>query len=275
MQDLGGTLVNLTSETTKALDKWTQTLLQGKPDPSGKTILDYFASGRFAMKYNLNATQMEEHYYRTIVAKVIDGQWNTVNSSTRNFVMCGTEDVPCSDRSRFTQGDKTCCFYSLKKNGKYTTPLALDALEKPEFGIKASDIVAGSLNTYLNGDYNQTAEERIQDTFSANRTTQAFDQGVTFPGTFTLPVCNVGSYSDWVGDKDSASLPCFCGSSSETNTFIKAAHLANFGNYCDKCAKQISGFVCPKTSGALRGFTMDSSTFWGIGLVWGLWLLGG
>ena len=39
MQQLGVTLKELSSNTTGALDEWSHTLFDGKPDPSNKTIM--------------------------------------------------------------------------------------------------------------------------------------------------------------------------------------------------------------------------------------------
>lgn len=92
---------------------------------------------------------------------------------------------------------------------------------------------------------------RIEASLGTSNTTSAFDQGVAFQGTWTIPVCDVGSNTNWVGNEDSAGMPCCCGpaadgtSCKETKEFIYAANLDEWGQFYADCKEQYPGFEGP------------------------------
>lgn len=171
--------------------------------------------------------------------------------------MCANGTAPCDNRSVFVEGGRTCCLYSLTHDGKYINPAGLDALDNSTFDISASKITAGSLHSFLAQGFNYTLDDdhrdtRIEASLGTNSTTQAFDQGVAFQGTWTLPVCDVGSNTNWVGNYDTAGFPCCCGAKSgdgatctQTNDFINTANMAEWGKFYDDCKAQYPGFEGP------------------------------
>ncbi|OCK79267.1 hypothetical protein K432DRAFT_405744 [Lepidopterella palustris CBS 459.81] len=248
-QKLGTTFENFFNNATLTLEKWSQTLFNGEADASGKTIIDYFAGGRFAISYNVTESEIEDYYFQTMVSNVVNDQWKSSNLPTRQFVMCTNGTASCNETSLYAEGGRTCCLYSLEKNGNYSTPPGLNNLESSTFGINASSITASSLHSYLAQGLNYNASDistRIQASLQGNSTTQAFAEGVGFQGIWTLPVCDVGDKGFWVANYNLKELPCCCGADcAETNKFINEAQLENFGDFYKNCKQQYQEFVSP------------------------------
>jgi len=69
-------------------------------------------------------------------------------------------------------------------------------------------------------------------------------------GIWTLPVCDVGSHSDWVADYSAQMMPCCCGARNDTGVgcretieFFEKAHIAGVDSVNKICATQYPGFV--------------------------------
>ncbi|OCK75429.1 hypothetical protein K432DRAFT_397277 [Lepidopterella palustris CBS 459.81] len=245
INQLGIAFENSFNNVTSALEQWSQTLFNGEKDASGKTIIDYFAGGRFTLSYNVTESEIGSYYFQTMVSNVVNDQWKSGNLPTRQFVMCTNGTALCNETSLYAEGGHTCCLYrdnaqnSLDQSGNYNAPLGLDDLANSTFGINASSITAGSLHSYLAQRLNYNAtniSSRIEASLQGNPTTQAFAEGVEFQGIWTLPVCDVGNKGFWVANYDLRGFPCCCGTDcAETNKFISEAQLANFGDFYSKC----------------------------------------
>jgi hypothetical protein len=79
---------------------------------------------------------------------------------------------------------------------------------------------------------------------SSGNATSPFLDGPGWIGTFTLPVCDIGTH-DWATAYDDSStgrfgmLPCCCGPDcSETAAFVKAANMQGFQTLLRGCKSQ-------------------------------------
>ncbi|OCL08763.1 hypothetical protein AOQ84DRAFT_376449 [Glonium stellatum] len=270
---LGTTFKALSDSALTALDQWSQTLFDGKPDASEKTIIDYFAGGRFTLNYNISEQEMRNFYFQTMVSNVVNDQWTSPIAPTKQFVMCTNGTSTCNETSVYSEGGRTCCLYSLDHKGRYAAPHSLDILGNSTYNINASSITAGSLHSYLARGlhYNKNDTNRlVEASISGNSTEQAFIQGVKFQGIWTIPVCDVGNNGSMVANYKAGILPCCCGPANssgtgctETNDFFNATHL-NFKGFqaIDKwCKNQVKGFIPPPSAAAALGVPLMGSLF--------------
>jgi hypothetical protein len=106
----------------------------------------------------------------------------------------------------------------------------------------------------------------IQQSISLNSNNTFLVQGIRFQGVWTLPVCDVGSYGDWVADPSSDLMPCCCGfDCSETLQFWNATGVTKLQPMHDRCATQCS--TCPKSGVSVRFLII------GMKIVKGVWAL--
>ena len=100
--------------------------------------------------------------------------------------------------------------YSLDGKGKLKDLIAVEKLKQPQYNITARDMIQSSVEAYLANGLNYTAEEmtsRLQVSAALPSDQQWFAKGAAGEGAFTIPVCDVGKNTGWMGK----GMPCCCG----------------------------------------------------------------
>ena len=100
-------------------------------------------------------------------------------------------------------------YRSLDK-GKLQDLIAVEKLRQPQYNITAQDMIQSSVEAYLAHGLSYTAEEmtpglQISATLPSDQ--QWFAKGAAGEGAFTIPVCDVGMNTEWMGK----GMPCCCG----------------------------------------------------------------
>ncbi|MCJ1403223.1 Mucin-21 [Xylographa trunciseda] len=240
--------------------------------------VDYMASGRFTVNYNSDppdSTAIAQFYFQILVSQYANQQW--LNNS-KTFVMCtNATDVSCVEDSLYTDSNRSCCLYSLDNNAIYIDPLpGLPELANATYGIPPPNITASSLASYLAAQFAyqpSTFYSTLDTKALLDPSQQAFAQGASFQGVWTLPVCDVpASHASWVANYTADLLPCCCGvDCSETEAFFNASRLAGWGTVNSKCGTQYSGFVAISPArGRVRvgmGLLGAVGMLW-VGMIW-------
>jgi hypothetical protein len=108
---------------------------------------------------------------------------------------------------------------------------------------------------------------------SSPNSTSPFLDGPGWTGTFTLPICDIGTHN-WTAPYDDPSgswgrfglLPCCCGPNcTETAAFVKAANMQGFQTLLRGCKRQYDGFESVD-----YGFGWKTT----IPLKWAMWGIG-
>ena len=249
LRALGTYVYTAFHNTSSVLDQWSSALLTGKPDVSGKTLIDYVANGRFAIGSNgstPNPINIGTFYSQILSSKFANEVWK---NHTSTFVMCANAtDVPCRNSSLHATADgRSCCLYGLDGDSNYQDPPGYARLTDAHvYAIPPANITASALASYLSAkfDYNQDNFQRdLNAQITRDPSKQAFLQGASFAGVYTLPVCDVGSRGSWVAEYSARQLPCCCGPNcAETDAFIKAANLDDNGAFKTACKAQFADF---------------------------------
>lgn len=138
-----------------------------------------------------------------------------------------------------------------KKWGWMAMPPGADQLNQgPYAGVTVQDVIASSLDAYTVAGYNYdsaTATARVQDALQ-NQWANPGDQGPSWEGTFTIPVCDVSAmigtetqgkeYILMGHSQDNRPHWCgpICGGDWErTKAFIHAANMDNFKSPTHYC----------------------------------------
>ncbi|MCJ1282361.1 hypothetical protein MMC26_001684 [Xylographa opegraphella] len=275
IEDLGISIETDFKHARTILDSWSTTIFSGAQDASNRTIIDYMASGRFTINYNSDppdSTAIAEFYFQILVSQYANQEWLN-NSNT--YVMCtNATDVACEENSLYTNSNRSCCLYSLDNDANYIDPPpGLPELANSTYGIPPPNITASSLASYLAAKYNYTAStfySTLDTQVLLDPSQQAFAQGASFQGVYTLPVCDVpASHSSWVANYSADLLSCCCGvDCSETRAFFEATRMAGSHSVNSKCQSQFPGFT--PISAAPRGAWVGGL---GVGLLEGVALL--
>ena len=99
---------------------------------------------------------------------------------------------------------------SLNDKGELEDLIAVEKLKQPQYNITARDMVQSSVEAYLASGLNYTAEDltsRLEISATLPSDQQWFAQGAAGEGAFTIPVCDVGDNTEWMG----SGMPCCCG----------------------------------------------------------------
>ena len=99
-------------------------------------------------------------------------------------------------------------YRSLNDKGKLKG--LIENLKKPQYNIKEGDMIQSSVQAYLAHGSNYTAENmtlRLQISATLPSDQQWFSKGAAGEGAFTIPVCDVGKNTEWMGK----GMPCCCG----------------------------------------------------------------
>ena len=100
--------------------------------------------------------------------------------------------------------------HSLNDKGELKDLITVDKLKQPQYNITARDMVQSSVEAYLASGLNYTAEDltsRLEISATLPSDQQWFAQGAAGEGAFTIPVCDVGDNTEWMG----SGMPCCCG----------------------------------------------------------------
>lgn len=101
-------------------------------------------------------------------------------------------------------------YHSLNSRGKLKDLAIVEKLKQPQYNITARDMVQSSVEAYLANGLDYTAEEmtsRLQISATLPSDQQWFARGAAGEGAFTIPVCDVGKNTEWMG----RGMPCCCG----------------------------------------------------------------
>ncbi|KIX09556.1 uncharacterized protein Z518_00636 [Rhinocladiella mackenziei CBS 650.93] len=258
VRDLGELIKTATQDLRESLDAWSNTLFSGQVDATGRTIIDYLRGGRFTLDY-MSASEMSDWMFKLRIAWLVNRQWlDRAKNHSKKFVMCANStDIPCNDTSRYTEGGRACCLYTLSGKAKYENATDFAKLQSSQYRFSLSDITASALHSYLARRFNYSTvdvNDTIMASISPDDSKQFYSLGIKAPGIFTIPVCDVGEYADWVVNWNSndAKLPCCCGvDCSETRDFYNASAMyrhrklkdADFKSALDdKCSKQFEEY---------------------------------
>ena len=108
---------------------------------------------------------------------------------------------------------------SLNDGGELKDLITVDKLEQPQYDITARDMVQSSVEAYLANGLNYSAEDmtsRLEISATLPSDQQWFAQGAAGEGAFTIPVCDVGKNTEWMG----RGIPCCCGKFSPFSFFL-------------------------------------------------------
>ena len=152
-------------------------------------------------------------------------------------------DFPSNSSWTSSQSGKIFVPYFFDGKAQQELP-NIDALNNDLYNIRAPQIAeaAGRAWEYAGFNYtNQDATKRILASFTNSQLTPWHD-GVAWEGTFTLPVCDVGTHAEWMVPYGGDLLPCCCGPNcSQTCAFVQAANLHTSEDWLDICRNQLSG----------------------------------
>ncbi|KAI9873705.1 MAG: hypothetical protein M1830_010704 [Pleopsidium flavum] len=142
--------------------------------------------------------------------------------------------------------------------GALDKPWGMDDLSS--VGLNPAWVTESSAKSYRasqNGyNYDQkNGAQRILATASKSGIAQFNNRAGRLPGTWTIPVCDMGTYTKWnqdyisnsaSGETYSSPLPCICGpGGSRTAAFTKEAQMTNFDTLIDWCYQQTRSIDWP------------------------------
>ncbi|MCJ1436042.1 hypothetical protein MMC27_005420 [Xylographa pallens] len=187
IQDLGVSIETNFKNARSILDSWSKAIFHGTQDASGRTIIDYMASGRFTINYNSDppdSTAIAQFYFQILVSQYANQQW--LNNS-KTFVMCtNATDVFCEENSLYTTSNRSCCLYSLDNDANYIDPPpGLPELANSTYGIPPPNITASSLASYLAAQFAYTPStfySTLDTQVLLDPSQQAFAQGASSQG---------------------------------------------------------------------------------------------
>jgi hypothetical protein len=117
------------------------------------------------------------------------------------------------------------CTYLYKETGTLRghldRPYGLDVLMNASYGINGTAITESTARAWRVAGFNFTTDDawqQLSDSIASDSPTSPFLEGPAWIGTFTLPVCDIGT-EDWTtayGDTSSGrfgKIPCCCGKS--------------------------------------------------------------
>jgi hypothetical protein len=131
-----------------------------------------------------------------------------------------------------------------------TPPPNIDRLNNTAYNISIADILVSSSRAwkYAGNNYTEeTARNRIIASISSNGTLTPFQDGPSWEGIWTIPVCDIGNNIDWntqFGDEQQGlgRLPCCCGKNcKDTEEFVYASGFNGSEVLLEGCKKQLKG----------------------------------
>jgi len=198
----------------------------------------YFAGGRFIDQTGegrLSKIEISTFFFQHVLSQMMNSKWI---EDGRTYILC-TNDTGFAFKGELARAiydvNRTsgCALYSEKDYVK----TGLGNLRNETYNIPVDSIIASSVGAYAFAKFNFTdnkSAELLQYSTNLDPEQQPWRQKVRWPGTWTIPVCDLSSN---IQVKDNLTLPCCCGTNcGETIDFIKRAKLSNF-NGKDVCQK--------------------------------------
>ncbi|OCK74569.1 hypothetical protein K432DRAFT_447221 [Lepidopterella palustris CBS 459.81] len=242
-------------QTSRAtVESWANDTFAGREDSQNHTILDYLAGGAYIENTNIPSNSEIESFYKTqMISRTINAQWRT-----QKIFVTFTKTNNTND----TSGPAQTKYYSSQDGGVYYTyfyhedgvlrghidkPWGLDNLNGSLYNITGTDITKASARAFKIGGFNFTRDmafQQIEESVSSNGTLTPYLDGASWTGTWTIPVCDIGTHQ-WntqYGKNGSryGMLPCCCGPNcTDTATFVKAANMNNFQTLLRGCKEQL------------------------------------
>ncbi|CUS14923.1 unnamed protein product [Tuber aestivum] len=236
LSELGAFVADYCSTARDILGKWSMVIFKGGKDRSGKDIFAYLRGGRFVLHDQWTKSDLEKFFKKRLVA------WE----HTKTFILCANSTSPDSvvsplDSQYITgNGTRVCSLYRLDDEGNLKDLIAVEKLEQPQYGITARDMVQSSVEAYLANGLDYTAQdmtERLQISAALPSDKQWFAKGAAGEGAFTIPICDVGHETEWMG----RGLPCCCGiGCKDTKSFMEEVNMGGFDPVEQKCRE-----ICP------------------------------
>lgn len=131
-----------------------------------------------------------------------------------------------------------------------TSPPNIDRLNNTAYNISIADVLVSSSRAwkYAGNNYTEeTARNRIITSISSNGTLTPFQDGPSWEGIWTIPVCDIGNNIGWntqFGDAQQGfgRLPCCCGKNcKDTAEFVYACGFNGSEDLLEGCQKQLKG----------------------------------
>lgn len=202
-----------------------------------------------------SASEIEAFFKKQLISAVINHQWRKRKIFTTFYRTNDTADASGPNATRYYSSETGGVYYTYAYEesgilkGYLTQPKGLDELNDSSWGIAGSDITKSSAGSARIGRFNFTqdmAEQALHDAIASNGTLSPWDDGAGWRGTWTLPVCDMGTHN-WNTQFDAkpsryGMLPCCCGEGcSETKEFVEAANLKGFQTLLYGCEEQLKG----------------------------------
>lgn len=106
------------------------------------------------------------------------------------------------------------------------------------YQLELKDVFESSISAYQVAKFSYDGENAVKRAQEAvtDGWANPWDQGTSWEGTFTIPVCDTGdvSYNVQVGDRI---MPCGCGGGNEVDDWKKAAKFDGYTTYDDQCTE--------------------------------------
>lgn len=202
-----------------------------------------------------SASEVEAFFKKQLFSVVINAQWKKRKVFTTFYRTNNTNDTSGPAETRYYSNEDSGVYYTYAYQesgilrGYLGKPKGLDQLNDSAWDISGTDITKSSAAAAKIGRYNFTQEmahQAIHDAIASNGTLSPWEDGAGWRGTWTLPVCDMGTHN-WNSQFDDTSsrygmLPCCCGENcKDTKDFVKAANLVGFQTLLYGCEKQLKG----------------------------------
>ncbi|KAI9799090.1 MAG: hypothetical protein M1833_004284 [Piccolia ochrophora] len=264
--DLGAILAKVVVGSMKSFTEANNQLMHGENYQNTGDIRTYLNGGLFVNFPGVDKNKISESMNNLIAGNAINALWRV----QKIFIMGGGK---CGDGEGIGQGPqqnsvcrdgKAWYLYYWQENDVISTtshqwgwvnpPPGSDALGQGEYvGISVADVIISSLDSYNVAGYTydaSTASSRAQSALKDGWANPGA-QGPSWEGTFTIPVCDVGSavgadyfHKEFIlQDYGHESRPVWCGpicdgDLQKTKDFIHAANMDNFKSPKHLCKEQ-------------------------------------
>ncbi|KEF52544.1 uncharacterized protein A1O9_11386 [Exophiala aquamarina CBS 119918] len=245
IRSLNDMFYNLSSAARSAIDSWANDTFAGQTDENGSSILDFVKDGAFVDPSVLpSQTQVETYYRSSLVARAVNGLWRTkplyLISTTANI---SNTELHQDSRYLSPRTGKTYVPYYFHDKTQLEPP-DFAVLNGSFYSIKPSQTTESSARAWEQaGGNNYTSElstARLLEALTSNERLTPFQDGASWEGMFTLPVCDVGTRVEWLVPYGGKILPCCCGEDcADTKNFIEAANLNKSESWLDACREQL------------------------------------
>ncbi|KAH8721753.1 hypothetical protein BGZ61DRAFT_515977 [Ilyonectria robusta] len=268
--DLGVFMTNVFEQTRSALNDMQENLATGNYW-GGKRFFDYAAGGVFlpgpGKEFSADPTASELTLLRQYLQKQFNARAiNYIWRQQKIFITYTTDvDGSCEQDQQGPQDMKYCregdagVYYMYWwheasvgagsttglnnfDTGKMDHPTGWDKLAAgwvdEGYQLELKDVFESSISAYQVAKFSYDGENAVKRAQEAvtDGWANPWDQGTSWEGTFTIPVCDTGdvSYNVQVGDRI---MPCGCGGGNEVDDWKKAAKFDGYTTYDDQCTE--------------------------------------